>query len=121
MTNFYLLLPCNLFCIHSLTPTLSKQQITEWVSSNQVTSNWWVGLTDKSQEGDFVWESGHPLTIQHWDSGEPNDYGAGEDCAVLGWGEHGKLNDYPCTADYKAEVVCQKSKQQERDLMGSIV
>ena len=70
-------------------------------------NNWWVGLTDKSQEGDFVWESGHPLTIQQWYSGEPNDHGSGEDCVHLN--AYGKLNDYPCDGRYP-EVVCQKGR-----------
>ena len=68
--------------------------------------NWWVGLTDKWQEGTFVWESGHQLSIQQWNGREPNDAGSGEDCTQF---NNGGLNDNSCT-DSKATVVCQKGK-----------
>jgi len=78
------------------------QETKAWVNSNI----WWVGLTDKAQEGTFVWESGHPLTIQKWRSGEPNDHAPGEDCAHV---NHGLLNDVPCDKPNELyEVVCQK-------------
>lgn len=57
---------------------------------------WWFGLTDRDSEGDWShWITGEPVVFSDWASGEPNDWGAGEDCAsYLFSGD--KWNDYPC-------------------------
>lgn len=43
----------------------------------------WLGFTDMTEEGDFRWVSGEPVTFTSWASGEPNDSGGGEDFAYL--------------------------------------
>ncbi|KAG9330605.1 hypothetical protein JZ751_022367 [Albula glossodonta] len=63
----------------------------------------WIGLTDSDEEGTWKWVDGTTLTTGYWRSGEPNDSGSGEDCAVMypdGW------NDLPCSN--KAYWVCEK-------------
>ncbi|KAI1887302.1 hypothetical protein AGOR_G00188890 [Albula goreensis] len=63
----------------------------------------WIGLTDSNEEGTWKWVDGTTLITGYWRSGEPNNVGSGEDCAVMhpeGW------NDLPCTN--KAYWVCEK-------------
>lgn len=43
----------------------------------------WVGLNDRQVEGQWVWLDGVPIGYEHWDSGEPNDGGGGEDCGLI--------------------------------------
>jgi len=68
----------------------------------------WIGLTDETNEGTWVWEDGTAATYTRWAPGEPNNWGfgascdaedrctgAGENCAEMyassGW------NDISCT------------------------
>jgi len=64
--------------------------------------NYWIGLSDEAEEGTFVWGDGSTLDYSGFNMGEPNDYGAGEDCVQIrtnsGW------NDIPC--GYTAPFVC---------------
>ena len=71
--------------------------------------DFWVGMTDRTKEDTWVWESGIPLSNAvgaHWKKDEPNDAGGNEDCARY---SHGGLNDIPCGASL-SQVVCQKGK-----------
>ena len=69
-------------------------------------NDYWLGLSDKSKEGTFVWDSGHELSINHWNSGQPNDYAGKEDCVRF---YNRGLDDHSCEDD-KAKVVCQKGR-----------
>ena len=43
---------------------------------------------------------GSPLEYDStWASGEPNDYGSGEDCIHTNWSSTGYWNDYVCSND----------------------
>jgi hypothetical protein len=50
----------------------------------------WIGLNDRSEEGEWVWVSGSGSEWRHWASGEPDMRGPDEDCVMydssrLGW------------------------------------
>ena len=47
------------------------------VSTFTPTKNYWIGLTDKDQEGTFVWVNGESATYRNWLAGEPNTGGGG--------------------------------------------
>ncbi len=53
---------------------------------------YWLGLSDVAQEGNFVWNNGAPLTYSNWNTNEPNDYGSGEDFVHVI--SNGKWNDH---------------------------
>ncbi|KAK3785152.1 hypothetical protein RRG08_021952 [Elysia crispata] len=62
------------------------------------TSDAWIGLDDSNSENDFVWSDGLPLTLARWRSGEPNDWGSGEDCTVMR--HDGSWDDRACYRAY---------------------
>ncbi len=55
----------------------------------------WIGLSDRAQEGKFVWTSGHKGGYSNWNGNEPNDSG-GED--VVEQVPEGGWNDLPESA-----------------------
>ena len=59
--------------------------------------HYWIGLTDSSVEGHFIWQySSKPLSWSNWVSGEPNNLGGDEDCVGLAFHSNWKWNDFPC-------------------------
>jgi len=67
-------------------------------------NTFWFGLNDLASEGTWVFESGYDCggncdSMKEWDSGEPNDNGNNEDCALF-WpsGTTFKMNDGWCSS-----------------------
>ncbi|XP_078581891.1 perlucin-like protein [Branchiostoma floridae x Branchiostoma japonicum] len=74
------------------------------------TADFWFGLTDRDQEGRFVWSNGVPLGhFSHWAPGEPNDDG-NEDCAhyyPIDY-ESNRWNDLKCSDPSRSpKLICQ--------------
>ena len=66
----------------------------------------WIGIHDMDNEGTFVYESDKSkLSFTNWNSGEPNNWGSGEDCAAVDGS--GNWNDLPC-ADFQRSYICIK-------------
>ncbi|MEM6989024.1 MAG: lectin-like protein [Myxococcota bacterium] len=42
-----------------------------------------IGYSDESQEGTWVWVDGTPRGYENWDFGEPNNAAGDQDCAVV--------------------------------------
>lgn len=57
----------------------------------------WIGLSDLDEEGSFAWITGEPYTWDGFAPGEPNDWGAGEDCVEL-VADWSAWNDLDCAA-----------------------
>lgn len=66
--------------------------------------DWWIGLSDFAQEGNYVWVNNEPLTFNHFNNGEPNNDG-NEDCIEFrgntGWNDVdcGNGNHFVCEAN----------------------
>lgn len=54
--------------------------------------NFFIGLTDRDQEGTFTWVNGEDVTFTDWAPGEPNDYRGREDFAEMNF-SNGRWND----------------------------
>lgn len=66
------------------------------VASDQgLPRDYWIGLSDRDDEGDFQWEDGSDVDYLNWGGGEPNDFDE-EDCAQLTGS--GAWNDLDCGA-----------------------
>lgn len=56
-----------------------NDQINSLLRSNLSSESFWIGLSDATTEGSFLWENGRPYSWTKWNSGEPNNAGSGED------------------------------------------
>ncbi|XP_060607594.1 uncharacterized protein LOC132759769 [Ruditapes philippinarum] len=66
----------------------------------------WIGLSSKNDEGEFIWNSGQPLTFSNWVNGSPSGSN-NEDCVTLfsnetvsGW------KDFTCQSTVR--YICER-------------
>ena len=70
---------------------------------NKSIKGFWLGVHDKSEEGNFVYASDEtPITLKNWNEGEPNIYGNEDDCVNV---FDGFWHDLPCYG-YPMAFVC---------------
>ena len=86
----------------------------------KVASPWWIGLNDRDNEGEHVWQDGSGATYRNWADGEPNDFQHGmkcglpstdEDCVQFSpafVGAPPEWNDEPCACEYP--YVCRQAE-----------
>lgn len=60
-----------------------EQEFVKTLISNGDKKCYWLGATDITEEGQWVWITGEPWEYQNWKFGEPNNGDAGEDYAEL--------------------------------------
>lgn len=59
----------------------------------------WIGLTDREQEGTFIWISGEPVVYTNWSSGQPDNRNCSQDYVYIEpwsgqWDDHWSDNFY---------------------------
>ena len=86
----------------------TTSQISIWAGGDGV---YWSGLTDRQNEGDFVWESGRQLSddlSDNWAPGQPDNFD-NEDCVTAQFSSGNQnmlLNDLQCGSEQN--FLCQK-------------
>ncbi|XP_030285845.1 CD209 antigen-like protein E isoform X2 [Sparus aurata] len=72
----------------------------------------WVGMTDREEEGSWMWVDGTPVNKDRlqWAKGQPDGAYGGEDCGDLrSVTNFTGLNDYNCLA--RSSWICEKKVQ----------
>ncbi len=60
-------------------------------------ASWYIGLTDRAEEGEFAWDDGADTGFTRWAPNEPNNQGGLEDCVSLRPdSDDGTWNDVYC-------------------------
>lgn len=76
---------------HLVTINDASEQ-THLIGSYSSSNNYWIGFTDRVDEGVWKWISGQTWTYTNWNTQEPNNSG-NEDYAVMNWGSGGTWGD----------------------------
>jgi Bacterial Ig domain/Lectin C-type domain/FG-GAP-like repeat len=73
--------------------TVNDAAEEQWLKTTFGTSEaFWIGLTDKVTEGQFVWANGETTTYRNWAPGEPNNSN-NEDYISMNFGTNRQWND----------------------------
>ncbi|XP_022801550.1 alpha-N-acetylgalactosamine-specific lectin-like isoform X3 [Stylophora pistillata] len=84
--------------------------------SNETNREAWTGLSDKMEEGEFVWTDGSTPEYTNWAAEQPNDEDDQQDCAEIANGvfwpgglpQIGVWNDFQCKRALM--FICEKDE-----------
>ena len=90
----------------SVTNMKIHNYIKSKVTIGQIHTYFWIGGTDQEQECDWRWTDGSPWNLTMWGPRQPDNWGHGEDCLQINFGQHSRdgWNDNRCTRH--REFVC---------------
>ncbi|KAJ3605426.1 hypothetical protein NHX12_027473 [Muraenolepis orangiensis] len=80
--------------------SIQSYQERQWLRSQLDGEVYWLGLNDRTVEGQWEWTDGSPFieSLANWRTGQPDNWGAepGEDCGHLQAASFGQWNDENC-------------------------
>ncbi|XP_058918426.1 low affinity immunoglobulin epsilon Fc receptor [Kogia breviceps] len=62
--------------------SIHSQEERDFLTKHSIKRGSWIGLRDLDMEGEFIWMDNNPLDYSHWQPGEPNGAGQGENCVM---------------------------------------
>jgi C-type mannose receptor len=62
----------------------NREQQNLWTELTSSGNNYWIGLNDLAEEGQFKWVNGYPTTYESWGPEEPNDT-TNKNCVAMGF------------------------------------
>ena len=89
-----------------------RQYISE--ESIRLRGHYWIGLNDRGQEGDWVWEaSGQQVErgFVNWKSRQPDSNGGNQDCGYMEPDQSFRWGDIDCNLSQNVHPVCEKGKK----------
>ena len=63
--------------------TISSYEENFFLYNLIANSGIWLGMSDEANEGDWQWITGEPILFTNWNEGQPDNWGEGEDFAVM--------------------------------------
>uniref|UniRef100_A0A8C0HIQ4 C-type lectin domain-containing protein n=1 Tax=Chelonoidis abingdonii TaxID=106734 RepID=A0A8C0HIQ4_CHEAB len=89
----------------------TKEEQAFLVKNRTKSRVYWLGLSDKKVENQWLWVDGSPLNLSFWSTGEPND-SSDEDCGTMAI--DGRWNDINCYwTDYWISHVLPEPRQSQ--------
>lgn len=102
---------CGSYGYHLVDLADATENTEAWAQAEaaDASTGWWIGYSDRSVEGTFVWDGGSAATYTIWRAGEPNDFGGAEDCGAYADDGAGGWNDKSCSQSlpYICEAGCE--------------
>lgn len=94
--------------------TINSNEENSFVNNLIGANSIWIGLSDELDEGVWQWVTGESVSFTNWRSGEPNDYGSGEDYAEMY--TDGTWNDIgpPAFPSITRYYVCEWAKEDDK-------
>uniref|UniRef100_UPI003AAC87E2 ladderlectin-like n=1 Tax=Centroberyx gerrardi TaxID=166262 RepID=UPI003AAC87E2 len=83
-----LTLGANLASVHSLEEYEFIQEMVKGSSGGLPET--WIGGSDNAQDRTWFWSDGSNFDYQHWNSGEPNNFGGRQPCIEMNYGGRGR-------------------------------
>ncbi|XP_067256431.1 macrophage mannose receptor 1-like isoform X1 [Chanodichthys erythropterus] len=81
-----------------------SQQLQKFINDNHISGNVWIGLFRDS----WQWSDQSNSSFRYWRSGEPNNSGGTENCAVMDPNAQGQWIDASCNREFP--FVCHEEK-----------
>ena len=85
--------------------TINDSLEEAWLKDNfGETENFWIGINDIQNEGNFEWVSSQPVTYTNWAVGEPNNFDGNQDFGVMNFSDTLQWDDNGPAATFRGII-----------------